>query len=157
MDVLTIKTFKDESLIRQGEDKSRASILVKNTKLEFNGSGAVWERSRLAVWRVPFSLADGLNLVEGKDLNKLASAKGYPALKIIMAESIVPFYTGQEPKTRGEGGEVIKDDNGAPIYQEYNVVRDSDEFKDVKVERTLGAIAAEETSAENSSSEKDMS
>tara|TARA_R110000772_G_scaffold62137_1_gene139592 strand:- start:7244 stop:7711 length:468 start_codon:yes stop_codon:yes gene_type:complete len=54
----------------------------------------------------------------------LAEDKAYPiAGKVVVTESLTPFYEGQEPKRKGADGEVITH-LGAPVYRDTNYVFD---------------------------------
>jgi len=56
----------------------------------------------------------------------LEEDKAYPiAGKVVVTESLEPFFDGQEPKTKGQGGDVITH-GGAPVYRETNYVYDLD-------------------------------
>jgi hypothetical protein len=54
----------------------------------------------------------------------LAEDKPYPIEgKVVVTESLTPFYEGQEPKRKGADGEVITH-LGAPVYRDTNYVFD---------------------------------
>jgi hypothetical protein len=56
----------------------------------------------------------------------LEEDKPYPiAGKVVVKESLEPFYKDQEPKRKGSDGEVITH-LGAPVYRETNYVFDLD-------------------------------
>ena len=56
----------------------------------------------------------------------LGEDKPYPiAGKVVVTESLTPFYEGQEPKRKGAEGEVITH-LGAPVYRDTNYVFDLD-------------------------------
>lgn len=117
---LIVTKFKDGSLIRQKAGSERAGVLLTTTSL-VNNNGSYWEQKRVAVLRLPASMAKAMDTTEGADLNISLQALGLGAHKIILVESFKAFYEGQEPKRRGKDGEIITV-NGAPVYQEYQVV-----------------------------------
>lgn len=137
---LAITTFKNGEFagktIRQKAGSERASILVSSQSVT-NNNGSIWVSNRTAALTLPASLVEGKTFNEGDDLNVFLKSLGLGEHKIIMIESIEPFYEGQQPKTRGEGGEVVTDDNGNPIYQDYRVVPVSSGREDEKVARNV--------------------
>lgn len=136
MQKLIVTKYKDGSLVKSKEGSDRASIYVTCSAF-VNRNGSIWEQKRIAHLSLPKALAESFNVSEGADLNNTLKAQGLGAHKVIMMESIEPFFDGQEPKTRGAGGDVITDDAGNNIYQDYKCVPDSDEFSDITVERSL--------------------
>jgi hypothetical protein len=117
---LAVTKFKDGSIIRQKANSERAGILLTSVAL-VNNNGSFWEQKRVAVLRLPASMAMAMGVTEGADLNTALISMGVGAHKIILVESFKPFYEGQSPKRKGKDGEIITV-NGAPVYQEYQCV-----------------------------------
>ena len=54
----------------------------------------------------------------------LADGQPYPIQgKVVVTEALVPFYPGQEPKTKGAGGEVVLA-GGKPVYRDTEFTSD---------------------------------
>ncbi len=137
---LIVTKFKDGSLIRQKAGSERAGVLLTTTSL-VNNNGSYWEQKRVAVLRLPVSMAKAMDTTEGADLNISLQALGLGAHKIILVESFKPFYEGQEPKRRGKDGEIITV-NGMPVYQEYQCVPVS-HSGDIRVTAAVEAVNAD--------------
>jgi hypothetical protein len=140
---LSIVPFKNGpwagQTVRQKEGSERASLLVQEGETRItNVNGSIFVANpRTAAITLPASLVEGKTFNEGDDLNIFLKSLGLGEHKIIMIESIEPFYEGQDPKTKGGGGEVITDDNGNAIYQDYRIVPASSGREDERVARGL--------------------
>ena len=66
--------------------------------------------------------------------------------KVVVTESLEPFYDGQEPKRRGAEGEVITH-MGAPVYRETNYVFDIEAKDTLLVSDRDGVTATAESLA----------
>ena len=121
MSKLVVTKYKDGLILKSKEGSDRASIYVTMSKL-VNRNGSIWEQKRIAHLQLPKAVAESFNLQEGQDLNAKLEAAGLGKHTIVMQESTTPFYEGQEPKRRGEDGDIITDDAGNPIFQDYKCV-----------------------------------
>ena len=138
--------LSDNACVRQSNATSKyGSIYLSSTVYTTSGNGVYHENKRVGHLRVPMGLATALNPQVGEDLQAKLTAMLGSAHTIKMVESITPFRDNQEPKTRGNGGAIITDDAGNPIYQEYVVVPVAD-AGDVRVERTVGDATPEAAS-----------
>ncbi len=140
--------LSDNACIRQKNADSRyASIFLSSTVYTTSGNGVYHENKRVGHLRVPNALANALDPQPGEDLQPKLVAMLGSAHTIKMVESTTA-REGQQPKTRGEGGDIITDDAGNPIYHEYVVVPVA-QAGDVLVERTReGAVAPATTPQE---------
>lgn len=128
--------LSDNGCIRQSSEGSKyGSIYLSSTVFTTSGNGVYHENKRVGHLRVPMSLAAALNPQVGEDLQPKLEAMLGTKHTIKMIESTTAFREGQTPKTRGEGGAIITDDAGAPIFHEYVVVPLA-QAGDVLVERT---------------------
>lgn len=134
--------LSDNGCIRQSNaDSKYGSIYLSSTVYTTSGNGVYHENKRVGHLRVPMSLAIALDPQVGENIQPKLEAMLGSAHTIKMEESTIPFREGQTPKTRGEGGAIITDDSGAPIYHEYVVVPVA-QAGDVLVERTREGAAA---------------
>ena len=133
-------TLNANGTIRTKEGKGRSSIMV-TSEVHTMRNGAWWTQKRVANMTLPTAAAVALDPQAGEDLNtKLKAAFGVDHT-VVMVEDTVQFYPGQEPKTRGNGGAIITDDEGSPIYQDMRVAPVG--TQDVLVERVRAASAEE--------------
>lgn len=145
---LTVTAYKAEQpqgvslnsngTIRTKEGKGRSSIMVTSEVHQLR-NGAWWTQKRVANMTLPTAAAEALDPQPGEDLNvKLKAAFGVDHT-IVMVEDTTAFYPGQQAKTRGNGGSIITDDNGAPIYQDMRIAPIG--TQDTIVERSRTAVA----------------
>lgn len=123
-----------DNCIRISASGKRASIQVRAESTVLR-DGQFWTSARNAHISMPVEMAQKLAPVAGEDLN----AKLGAVHCIIMVEQTTPFYEGQEPKKRGADGDIITDDAGNAIYQDYRVAPAG--TADVLVARTLTSTA----------------
>ena len=134
-------TLNANGTMRTKDGSDRSSILL-TSEVHTVSNGAVWTKKRVANMSMPTSLAATFDLTEGDDISSQLKAIFGTDHTIVMVEDIKPFYKGQGPKTRGEGGAVITDDSGNPIYQDFRVAPVGS--ADIKVDRTIGVTSAPE-------------
>ena len=83
------------------------SIRVEQSAFEVN-NGIINQKKRVAFFRAKLEVLNALGLVDGQAL----PISG----KIVVKESMAPFYEGQKPKQTPSG--VVLKANGQPIYRE---------------------------------------
>ena len=105
--------------------KEFAKIRVDSVTLEVNNGFSSFAK------RSAFITIDGETADTFEEMNLLVVGQPYPVEgKIIVRESLTPFYVGQKPKTKGKGGEIVTH-NGHPVYRDTEFVTDlsiQDEF-----------------------------
>lgn len=105
--------------------KEFAKVRVDSVTLEVNNGFSSFSK------RSAFITLSGEDADTFEELGLLVEGQKYPVEgKIIVRESLKPFYVGQKPKTKGKGGEVVTN-NGQPVYRDTEFVTDlsaQDEF-----------------------------
>lgn len=114
------KTGKLITMTTSRNGKKYGKVRVDQMELIVNGSFSTSKR------RSAFITLDEetVSLVEPL----LQDRQPYPVEgKIIVRESIIPFYEGQEPKYKGKGGDVV-------LYKEHPVYRETEFTTDMNAQ-----------------------
>ena len=112
--VLVVSRPETGELITAGKNPEWGSVRVESKVLVNNGSGMIVLQKRVAFVRMQMEL--GQQLIQAgliKD-NKPMPIPG----KIIIKESLEPFYEGQEPKINPQTGDEVLYMGSMPIYRQ---------------------------------------
>ena len=107
----------------------QAAIMLRSTIMTANSQGFIQSEKRVGWLKGKTEELQALaaTLKEGDDFG----AKCFP-VKLVVKESLEPFYTNQEPKKNPTTGEVVTH-LGAPVYRQTFVVAEGSSEVDIKL------------------------
>lgn len=121
---LKVTAFNDGSVVRRSVSNPEfGSIQVKDESVKLV-NGFIQKSNTSAFIRGKYDDLKALNLKAGQNISESLGNK-----KIIVKESLTPFYEGQQQKVNPSNGAICTS-NGQPIYRETMIVDDNNQYID---------------------------
>lgn len=147
---LIVTAFKDGTVIRMStKTPGWATIMVVTEELTVAKGGLLVKNSRNGFLKAEVAQIEALNPVAGADLNALFKARNIAPQKMVIVESLVPSYEGQQAKIHPKTNAPILSVNGEPIYYETAIIAASDPRGDTRIPSQKSVDIAAEAVAPN--------